>query len=478
MVYVILIGYIAIVFLGSLRVAKKDVTTPEGYFLANRNLGTLALFFTILATNFSAFYFLGFAGAGYRIGYSHYVVMAFGTGFACLSFFLLGTKIWRLGKQKGYITPAELIRDQTGSLILAYLYSGIMLLFTFPYLALQIIGSGYILEAITQGQVPYFLGATLLTLFTIGYVWIGGMKSVAKTDLKQGMLAITLMLAAVMVIGNSLGGLTLANEKVFEIQPELFFREGMGNAYPPQKWFSMLIFWMFCIPMFQQIFMRFYIAKNLPTLKKSALLYGLIPLFISILPVIIGVLGHLTFPDLMSLEPELMKKETDQILPKMLLEHSPEWFAALVMTGALAAFMSTLDSQLLALSTMVTRDFILPYRKKIDLRQQVFIGRIWVVIIAFIGLAIAAQPFTTIFDMGKLAFSGLAILFPVTLMILRGGGVNPKFGIASILVGVLLLLGFYYKIISSEWLFGFESPIIVLAVSFLIVLLGKLVPNK
>ena len=478
MVYVILIGYIAIVFLGSLRVAKKDVTTPEGYFLANRNLGTLALFFTILATNFSAFYFLGFAGAGYRIGYSHYVVMAFGTGFACLSFFLLGTKIWRLGKQKGYITPAELIRDQTGSLILAYLYSGIMLLFTFPYLALQIIGSGYILEAITQGQVPYFLGATLLTLFTIGYVWIGGMKSVAKTDLKQGMLAITLMLAAVMVIGNSLGGLTLANEKVFEIQPELFFREGMGNAYPPQKWFSMLIFWMFCIPMFPQIFMRFYIAKNLPTLKKSALLYGLIPLFISILPVIIGVLGHLTFPDLMSLEPELMKKETDQILPKMLLEHSPEWFAALVMTGALAAFMSTLDSQLLALSTMVTRDFILPYRKKIDLRQQVFIGRIWVVIIAFIGLAIAAQPFTTIFDMGKLAFSGLAILFPVTLMILRGGGVNPKFGIASILVGVLLLLGFYYKIISSEWLFGFESPIIVLAVSFLIVLLGKLVPNK
>ena len=80
--------------------------------------------------------------------------------------------------------------------------------------------------------------------------------------------------------------------------------------------------------------------------------------------------------------------------------------------------------------------------------------------------------------MGKLAFSGLAILFPVTLMILRGCGVNPKFGIASILVGVLLLLGFYYKIISSEWLFGFESLIIVLAVSFLIVLLGKLVPNK
>ena len=478
MIYAILIGYIAIVFLGSLRGVKKDATTPEGYFLANRGLGTLALFFTILATNFSAFYFLGFAGAGYRIGYSHYVVMAFGTGFACLSFFLLGTKIWRLGKAKGYITPAELIRDQTGSPTLGYLYSTIMLLFTFPYLALQIIGSGYILEAITKGQVPYFWGATFLTFFTIAYVWVGGMKSVAKTDLKQGLLAIVLMFAAVVVVSNSLGGLTLANEKVFEMQPELFSREGMGDAYPPQKWFSMLVFWMFCIPMFPQIFMRFYIAKDLPTLKKSALLYGLIPLFISILPVIIGVLGHLSFPDLMNLEPDLMKKETDQILPKMLVEHSSDWFAALVMTGALAAFMSTLDSQLLALSTMVTRDFILPIRKNIDLKQQVFIGRIWVVVLAFVGLAIAAQPFATIYDMGKLAFSGLAILFPVTLAVLRWGGVNSKFAIVSIVVGVLLLFGFYYKKISSEWLFGFESSIVVLVICFVIVLLGKIFPNK
>ena len=478
MIYAILIGYIAIVFLGSLRGVKKEATTPEGYFLANRNLGTLALFFTILATNFSAFYFLGFAGAGYRIGYSHYVIMAFGTGFACLSFFLLGTKIWQLGKDKGYITPAELIRDQTGSSALGYLYSSIMLLFTFPYLALQIIGAGYILETITQGQIPYFWGATFLTIFTIAYVWIGGMRSVARTDLKQGLLAIFLMISAVIVISNSLGGLTLANEKVFEILPELFSREGMGNAYPPKKWFSMLIFWMFCIPMFPQIFMRFYIAKDLPTLKKSALLYGLIPLFISILPVIIGVLGHLTFPDLMGLEPEMMRKETDQILPKMLVEHSSDWFAALVMTGALAAFMSTLDSQLLALSTMVTRDFILPFQKKIDLEQQVFIGRIWVVVLAFIGLAIAAQPFETIYDMGKLAFSGLAVLFPVTLAVLRWGGVNTKFAITSIIVGVLLLLGFYYEKISSDWLFGFESSIIILAICFVIVLLGKLVPSK
>ena len=471
MIYAILIGYIAIVFLGSLRGASESAKTPEGYFLANRGLGTLALFFTILATNFSAFYFLGFAGAGYRIGYAHYVMMSLGTGFACISFYIIGTKVWALGKANHFITPAELIYQQTGSKALRWAFAGVMIVFTFPYLALQIIGAGYILENITHGDIPYMWGATFLTVFTIAYVWIGGMQSVAKTDLKQGLLMIFLMFVAVVVISNSLGGLSAAHEKVYEIQPTLFSREGAGNAFLPKKWFSLLIFWVFCIPMFPQIFMRFYIAKDVNTLKKSALLYGLIPLFISILPVIVGVLGHLTFPDLTG-------KETDQILPKMLAAHSSEWFAGLVMTGALAAFMSTLDSQLLALSTIVTRDFVLPFKKQITLAQQVYIGRIWVVIFAFVGLAIAAQPFDTIDDMGRLAFGGLAVLFPVTLAILRWNGTNPTFGLGSIIIGELLLLGFYYQKIPNEWLFGFDAAIIVLIVCFGIVLLGKIFDKK
>ncbi|RMF32205.1 MAG: sodium:solute symporter family protein, partial [Bacteroidetes bacterium] len=343
--YLILLAYIAVTFLGSLAGVRKTTGTPEGYFLANRNLGTLALFFTILATNFSAFYFIGYAGEGYRIGYAYYVVMAFGTAFACLSFYLIGTKVWRLGKEHGFITPAELIYHRTGSHALRLLFAGIMLLFTFPYLALQIVGAGYILENITHGQIPYFWGATLLTAFTIVYVLLGGMTSVARTDLKQGLLMVGLMLAAVVVIGEKLGGFAEANRRVFELKPELFAREGSGGFYTPQRWFSLLIFWLMCIPMFPQIFMRFYIARDLKHLRRSAFLYALIPLLIAIFPVIIGVWGHLSFPGLEG-------READQILPMMLVEHGAEWFAALVMTGALAAFMSTLDSQLLALSTI------------------------------------------------------------------------------------------------------------------------------
>jgi SSS family solute:Na+ symporter len=398
--------------------------------------------------------------------------MAFGTAFACLSFFIIGTKTWRLGKKYGLITPSELIEKRTGSRTLRLIFAGIMLVFTLPYLALQIVGAGYLLEQITQGDIPYFMGACLLTLFTIIYVFLGGMSSVARTDLKQGILAFSVMFLAVIWISNNLGGLSAAHEKLLEIKSALFDREGIGNIYTPKKWFSWLIFWLFAIPMFPQIFMRFYVARDLSSLKKSAALYAFFPLIVSIFPVIIGVLGHLSFP-------ELTGKASDQILPMMLIEHTPLWFGALVMTGALAAFMSTLDSQLLAMSTITTRDFILPFSQKIiPLKREVRLGKYLVVLFAMIGLAIAYQPFDTIFDMGKLAFSGLAVLFPACLFALHKPGIPKQFHISSIAVGEVILVAFYYDLIPIKYALGFEFFILAIASSMIIMLFGWLFIDK
>ena len=73
----------------------------------------------------------------------------------------------------------------------------------------------------------------------------------------------------------------------------------------------------------------------------------------------------------------------------------------------------------------------------------------------------------------KLAFSGLAVLFPVTLAVLHWKKVHNGFAIVSIIIGELLLIGFYYKWLPSEWLMGFESFIFVLVVCFALNLLGQ-----
>ena len=80
---------------------RSQTNTPEDYFLADRKIGSIVLFFTLIATNFSAFAFLGLSGAGYRIGISYYPMIGFGTALVGVTFYFIGYKVWLLGKEHG-----------------------------------------------------------------------------------------------------------------------------------------------------------------------------------------------------------------------------------------------------------------------------------------------------------------------------------------------------------------------------------------
>lgn len=446
---------------------QRQNNTPQEYFLANRSVGNIVLFFTLIATNFSAFTFLGFAGAGYRVGVSYYPMMAFGTALVAISFYFIGYKVWLLGKEKGFITPGELIAERLGSQSLKLIFLMVMVIFTLPYLTLQPIGAGYLLENLTNGQIPYFVGATTLTFVIVLYVFTGGMRSVALTDVLQGILMFVLMIVAVFTIANSLGGITTANRTAYEQLPELFSRQGIDNFFTKPKWFSYMILWVMSVPMFPQMFMRFYIPKTPTSLKASAVLYPIITATMFICPVLIGVWAHIPFPNLAG-------KATDQVLPMMLAEYTPVWIASFVMVGALAAFMSTLDSQLLALSTMLTRDIYISYfRPNASLREQTLVGRILIVILAIIGLIIAYNPPATISVIATQSFTGLTVLFPTVIAALYGRNINPVSCIISILVGEAALIGFALNIIPASFTFGFLPVVPIVFVSGLIIVLGS-----
>ncbi len=450
----------------------KQNNTPDDYFLADRKIGPIVLFFTLTATNFSAFFFLGFAGAGYRTGISYYPMMAFAGALVALSFYFIGYKVWLLGKEQGLITPSELIEYRSGSKVLKLIFMAVMVIFTLPYLALQPIGAGYLLENLTNGQIPYFAGATFLTLVIVVYVFTGGMKSVALTDVLQGVLMFILILLAVFMIAHSLGGITEANRTAYRIKPELFSRQGIGNYFTKSKWFSYMLLWPMCVPMFPQMFMRFYTPKTSQSLKVSATLYPLIGTVIFIAPVMIGMWGHIRFGDLTA-------KAADQILPMMLLEYTPIWVASLVMVGALAAFMSTMDSQLLALSTMLTRDIYTSYiRPHASLKEQTLVGRILIILLAIIGLILAYNPPATILGIAREAFTGLAILFPTVIATLYDKKVNPTSCIISILVGEALLIGWQLGVIPQFLTFGFLPVVPIIALSSLIIVFGKAIPRS
>lgn len=472
LIYGMLGVYALLTLVISLFSFRASTKTLDDYFLASRRIGTLVLFFTLVATNFSAFFFLGFAGAGYRIGYSYYGVIAFGTSLVALALYLIGYKVWKLGRRHGFITPPELIGKTHGSDALALVYLGVMVVFTLPYLALQPIGAGYILSSLTGGEIPYFVGACILTTFIVLYVYLGGMRTVAWTDVLQGILMFALISAALIYISNALGGLGAANEQALERLPELFSKAGVDDYYTPQTWFSFTVLWFFSVPMFPHIFMRFFLPKTAVSLKITVVLYPLVTALLFLLPITIGVLGHIPFPDLQG-------KEVDRILPMMLSTYTPFWFEGMVMIGAIAAFMSTMDSQLLALSSILTKDlFPRLVKRTIPLNTQIIIGRVMVAVLAMLGLAIAYRPPATILEIATQAFTGLAVLFPTTVATLYWPRTNATSCIVSILVGEALLVGFHSDLLSASLTLGFLPLIPILVICTLIILLGSVVSIK
>jgi len=499
----VVIGYLAVLLGIGLWTARQARGTSEDYFIASRTTRPLVLFLTMAATNFSAFTVFGFAGAGWESGYAYYPIMGFGTGFMALTFVLIGRPVWRLGKEHGLVTPPELVYRLTGSPILRLLFFLVMTAFTLPYLAMQPMAAGYALESLLG--IPYFAGAALITAVMLLYTFRGGFRGVTRTDVFQGGMMIVLLVVAVGVIAGRFGGLASAHRTIGAEFPALFARPGLGGIYTPGIWFGYMLLWFLCDPMFPQLFQRFYAADTPRGLSTTMSLYPLLTGFLFLLPVTIGVLGRLSFPTLPT------GVAADQILPLILAEHAPPAVEALVLTAALAALMSTLDSQLLTLSSMFARDVCEPIRDRFVRRRGMigrpsssggaassvstpsrrerqpgrkgtgrgpirdrcaemppWVGKAFVVGLALIGLGIAYRPPTTFRVLATQTFTGLAVLFPTVVGAIYWRRMRAAAAIASIAVGEGLVVAYYLELLPT---FGTLPviPIVVATTAVLIV---------
>lgn len=450
------ISVLAIYFLVVLAIGLVARTrwksSPETYFLADRKLGSLVLLGTMVSTNFSAFTVFGTSGAGYRDGYAFFPIMGFGTGFMALTFWIIGRKIWEVGRKHNLVTPPELVRALYGSPVLSFLFALVMIVFTIPYLALQPMAAGYALETLIG--LPYVWGCVLVTAIIVLYTLRGGMRAVAWTDLFQGALMFVLLGVSLFLVVRHYGGFGQANAQVLAASPELFSRPGGTGKYTLGVWFSFIMLWFFCDPMFPQLFQRFFSARGPKTLSRIMLFYPVVCTVVFFMPIAIGVLGRLAFPDLVG-------KEADRILPMVLTLISGDVMAALVIAAGLAALMSTMDSQLLTLSSIFTRDVV----PMVSGKEQPgsLTGRIFVICLSIAGLALAYKPPATILQIATQTFTGLAVLFPTVIFGLYFKRVFAPAAILSIVAGEAMVIFFYFKVVSA----GIFLPVVwVMAVAF------------
>jgi SSS family solute:Na+ symporter len=412
---------------------------PVSYFLAGRGLGSLALTLTTLATLLSAFTFIGVPADAYTHGLGIFLGVGVTTALISGLFLWVGYRVWLAAQHFGFITPSEFFGHRFQSPLLALLYCLSALVFTAPYISIQIIGGARTLAAVLGEGIPYWPLAVVVALVILGYVLFGGSQAVVWTDVVQGIILILGMGVAFVAVAFSLG-----REAGSELDPWLSLPGPQGRWSWQGLLGNQLLFFM-ATPLFPQFFQRFYMAKSARPFQTLMVVWPLLILLVFFPAALLGVWGRLAFPGL---------EKADQIMPLM-LQTLPGGVAAVVITAALAALMSTADSQLLTASSLVTRDLVVTFfRRQLSPHQEEQLGR-WVVLgIGLASFAIALNPPGLIVEIATWSFQGNAMLFPILIAGLYWKRATRAGAVAGALVSSGLTLGWLSGLLPRAWTGG------------------------
>jgi SSS family solute:Na+ symporter len=412
---------------------------PVSYFLAGRGLGSLALTLTTLATLLSAFTFIGVPADAYTHGLGIFLGVGVTTALISGLFLWVGYRVWLAAQHFGFITPSEFFGHRFQSPLLALLYCLSALVFTAPYISIQIIGGARTLAAVLGEGIPYWPLAVVVALVILGYVLFGGSQAVVWTDVVQGIILILGMGVAFVALALGVG-----QEAAGQLDPWLSL-PGPNGRWSWQGLFGNQLLFFMATPLFPQFFQRFYMAKSARPFQTLMVVWPLLILLVFFPAALLGVWGRLAFPSL---------EKADQIMPLM-LQTLPGGVAAVVITAALAALMSTADSQLLTASSLVTRDLVVTlFRRQLSPHQEEQLGR-WVVLgIGLASFAIALNPPGLIVEIATWSFQGNAMLFPILIAGLYWKRATRAGAVAGALVSSGLTLGWLAGLLPKAWTGG------------------------
>ena len=295
--YYVMAGYLVLLLVLGLFGWLKSKSSEEDYYLAGRSQGWLVSSLTIMATFFSSFALLGAPGLVYREGVV-FALFSLNVPVAGLSVYLLGSRIWKLGRKFGYVTPGDMVADYYGSkLSLRLLVAIAAVLYAIPYVVMQIQAGGLLSQDLF-GEEYFTRGAIILAGITTLYIMIGGMRSVAWTDLIQGLL----LIAGMMVSGFAMflvfdGPGNFAKAITTELPESSLTVPGTTGLWTWPMLFTVCLFGSVGSMVQPAQWMRFYSAKDTKTLKRGALVFAAVLTTCFILGVmLIGLAGQVLYP--------------------------------------------------------------------------------------------------------------------------------------------------------------------------------------
>jgi SSS family solute:Na+ symporter len=234
-------------------------------------------------------------------------------------------------------------------------------------------------------------------------------------------------------------------------------------------WIGMTITLSFGVVFQPHMMIRWNTAVDGRTLK---LLGATTPIYLMTLYIpatLVGLGGAVALPGL---------EIPDQVFPELLFRHAPAWLTGLILAGATAAAMSTLDSILHANMTVLTRDvyqrYVAPERSQ---AHYVFVGRAIVVLLLIVGYFLSVRTFGFLVTLVTLSGSGALQLMPAILGVcFPGGRVLTRAGVLAGLGASMVTLWFTLTVVPHP--FGMHGGIWALAVNGVLAVAVSTVTRK
>ena len=414
--------------------------TASDYFIAGRQIPIWVFVLAATATSFSGWTFMGHPGLVYRDGFqyayaSFYAITIPFTGVIFLK------RQWMLGKRFGYVTPGEMFADYFQTDVMRILTVLVALVFSVPYLGIQLRASGFLFEVLTDGLLGVEVGMWMLAIVVVIYVASGGLRAVAYVDTVQCLLLAGGIVAIGLITLSYVGGMGALSDgiaKLAQLDPKRtpdgyshyiaipgviqFVKAGTkasGGAWTG----IMILTYMFALMGIQSApaFSMWSFANKNPKpfapqqVWASAAGIGFI---LIVFTAIQGLGAHLIgadpmmikagYKDVLNVGGDIMKTPGKQgmIVPALiyLLSHTAPWLVGLLVVCALAAMQSTGAAYMSTAAGMLTRDlykrFINPGASHVT--QKLF-GRIGVLIITGLALFVATTSHDALVLLGGLA---------------------------------------------------------------------------
>ncbi len=348
-----LITFVALYMIVSVAVglyAARKVHSSSDYVVAGRSLPLYITMATVFATWFGSETVLGISSTFIDEGLGGIIADPFGAGMCLILVGLFFAKpLYRMKLltisdfyKRRYGRPTEL----AVSIFICISYLG--------WVSAQIVALGLVFNIVTHDAISQDLGMVLGLAIVLFYTFFGGMFSVAMTDFMQMTIILIGMGIVAYFISNEVGGAgavinhAVEQNKFSGFWPELTLSGVLAFI---AAWVTMGFG---SIPQ-QDVFQRVMSAKDEKTAVRGSVLGGSFYILFAFVPIFLGYSALMIDPETTA---KLMEEDSQQILPTMILNHTPIWVQVMFFGALLSAIMSTASGTLLAPSVVFAENIV------------------------------------------------------------------------------------------------------------------------